>query len=59
MTHADTASCREAAGRCRRLAAEANDPLEKQELQNIADGWLTLPQARAVILALKQLSILR
>jgi hypothetical protein len=58
MTHADIASCREAVEQCRRLAAEVADPIEKQELLRIADGWLTLPQALTIVLALEQLAIL-
>jgi hypothetical protein len=33
-----------AAEECRRLAARTIDPVEKQELQRIADEWLWLAQ---------------
>jgi len=55
MTDAE-ASFRQAVEECRRLATEVSDPSEKQELLQIADGWLTLPQAPAIVLALEQLS---
>ena len=42
-----------------RPARLGTDPTEKQELLDIADGWLTLPQAPAIVLALGQLAILR
>jgi len=58
ISHADIPSSREAAEQCRSLAAEVADPLEKQELLYIADGWLTLPLAPEVVLALEQLAIL-
>ncbi|MCP4615635.1 MAG: hypothetical protein GY844_04270 [Bradyrhizobium sp.] len=58
MTNADIASCREAAEECRRLAVEVADPLEKQELLYIADGWLTLPLAPEIVAALEQLTML-
>jgi hypothetical protein len=35
---------RAAAEECRRLAARTTDPVEKQELQRIADEWLWLAQ---------------
>jgi hypothetical protein len=57
MTDTDIASCREAAEKCRRLAAGVSDPTEKQELLN-ADGWLTLPLAPKIVLALEQLAML-
>jgi len=44
MTAADIASCREAAEHCRRLAAKEVNPVEKHELQRIADEWLILAQ---------------
>jgi len=56
MTPADLASYREAAERCRRLAAEATDPVEKQELLHIADGWLAL--SPELVLALNRLAVL-
>jgi hypothetical protein len=56
MTDTDIASCREVAEQCRRLAAEASDPIEKQELLYIADGWLTLPLAPEIVMALEQLA---
>jgi hypothetical protein len=37
-------SFREAAEECRRLAAKATDPVEKQALHQIADQWLRLAQ---------------
>jgi hypothetical protein len=37
-------SFRAAAEECRRLAAKTIDPVEKQELQRIADHWLRLAQ---------------
>ena len=43
MPHADM-SFREAAEQCRRLAALATDPVEKLELQHLADVWLRLAQ---------------
>jgi hypothetical protein len=58
MTPADIDSCHEVAEECRRLAAEVTDPIEKQELLHIADEWLALPEAHAVVLALEQLAIL-
>ena len=58
MIDADIDSCREAAEECRRLAAEATDPIEKQELLYIADGWLTLPLAPEIVVALDQLASL-
>ena len=47
MTEADM-SFRAAAEECRRLAAKTTNPVEKQELQRIADQWLKLPQAAGV-----------
>ena len=41
-------SFREAAEECRRLAARTIDPVEKQELQRIADHWLRLAQVAGV-----------
>jgi hypothetical protein len=38
------AEFRAAAEECRRLAARTIDPVEKQELQRIADEWLWLAQ---------------
>jgi hypothetical protein len=38
------AEFRAGAEECRRLAARTIDPVEKQELQRIADGWLWLAQ---------------
>ena len=35
---------REVAEECRRLAARTIDPVERQELQQIADEWLRLAQ---------------
>jgi hypothetical protein len=43
MPHADR-KFREAAERCRRLAALAADPVDKLELQHLADVWLKLAQ---------------
>jgi len=43
-------SFREAAEECRRLAAKATDPLEKQELHQIADQSLRLAQVAGVAL---------
>jgi hypothetical protein len=57
-THTDIASLREVAEDCRRLAAEVKDPDVKQELLYIADGWLTLPLAPEIVVALDQLAIL-
>jgi hypothetical protein len=37
-------SFRAAAEECRRLAAKTTDPVEKQELQRVADQWLMLAQ---------------
>ena len=37
-------SFRAAAEECRRLAAKTIDPIEKQELQRVADQWLRLAQ---------------
>ena len=59
MIDSDIAGCREAAEQCRRLAAETTDPNEKQELLYIADGWLTLPLAPEIVVALDQLATLR
>ena len=47
MIEADM-SFRAAAEECRRLAAKTTDPVEKQELQRIADQWLKLAQAAGV-----------
>ena len=47
MRHADK-SFREAAEECRRLAVKTTDPVEKQELQRIADQWLRLAQVAGV-----------
>ena len=41
-------SFRAAAEECRRLAAKTTDPVEKQELQRVADQWLKLAQAAGV-----------
>ena len=41
-------SFRAAAEECRRLAARTTDPVEKQELQRIADQWLKLAQLAGV-----------
>jgi hypothetical protein len=46
MPHAD--SFRAAAEECRRLASKTTDPVEKQELQRIADQWLKLAQVAGV-----------
>ena len=35
---------RAASDECRRLAARTTDPLERQELQRIADQWMMLAQ---------------
>ena len=43
MPHADL-SFREAAEQCRRLAALTTDPVEKLELQHLAEVWLKLAQ---------------
>ena len=43
MPHADM-NLREVAEKCRRLAALATDPVEKLELQHLADVWLGLAQ---------------
>lgn len=43
MDQADK-SFRAAAEECRRLAAKTTSPVEKQELQRIADSWLRLAQ---------------
>ena len=43
MTQPDM-SFRAAAEECRRLAAKTTDPVEKQELQRVADQWLRLAQ---------------
>jgi hypothetical protein len=43
VPHTDM-SFREAAEECRRLAAKATDPVEKQALHQIADQWLRLAQ---------------
>jgi hypothetical protein len=58
MTAADIASCREAAEHCRRLAAKEINPVEKHELQRIADEWLRLAQTPGIVPALNQLAIL-
>jgi hypothetical protein len=58
MTDTDIASLHEAAEDCRRLAAEVKDPDVKQELLYIADGWLTLPLAPEIVVALDQLASL-
>jgi hypothetical protein len=42
------AEFRAAAEECRRLAARTTDPVEKQELQRIADEWLWLAQLAGV-----------
>lgn len=42
MSHADEMGFRGAAEECRRLAAKTNDPIEKQELNHIADQWLRI-----------------
>jgi hypothetical protein len=47
MTQADM-SFRAAAEECRRLAAKTIDPVERQELQRIADQWLKLAQVAGV-----------
>ena len=47
MIQADM-SFRAAAEECRRLAAKTADPVEKQELQRIADQWLKLAQLAGV-----------
>ena len=47
MTEADM-SFRAAAEEWRRLAAKTTDPVEKQELQRIADQWLRLAQVAGV-----------
>ena len=41
-------SFRAAAEECRRLAPRTTDPIEKQELQRIADHWLRLAQVAGV-----------
>jgi hypothetical protein len=41
-------SFRAAAEECRRLAAKTIDPVEKHELQHIADQWLKLAQVAGV-----------
>jgi hypothetical protein len=42
MSHADEMGFRGAAEECRRLAAKTTDPVEKQDLNHIADQWLRL-----------------
>jgi hypothetical protein len=53
------ASFRDVVDQCRRLAAEAVDPVEKQELLDIADEWQAHPLSSEALLALKQLAILQ
>jgi hypothetical protein len=40
----EIARYRQEAERCLSLAARADDPVEKETLQRIADGWLRLAQ---------------
>jgi hypothetical protein len=47
MPNADM-SFRAAAEECRRLVAKTIDPVEKQELQRVADQWLRLAQVAGV-----------
>jgi hypothetical protein len=46
-TH-DDASFRACAEECRRLAARATDPVERQQLHQVADHWLKLAQVAGV-----------
>ena len=44
MSDADVDRCRAEAEKCRRLAARASDPIEKDALQRMADEWLRVAQ---------------
>jgi hypothetical protein len=46
-------SFRAAAEECRRLAATATDPVERQELNRAADHWLKLAQVAGVAQVVK------
>ena len=42
----ETTRYRQEAERCLRLAARASNPVERESLQRIADGWLRLAQTK-------------
>jgi hypothetical protein len=45
MSNAGADNCRAEAEKCRRLAANSADAIEKDALQRMADEWLRLAQA--------------
>lgn len=56
---ADNEKAGDVVDECRRLAAEAVDPVEQQELLGIADAWTAHALSPEVVLALNQLANLQ